>query len=112
MKSRPLLVGRDDALSLPVRGAWVEMLCAELQERLVACRSPCGERGLKFIVASLTQATQVSLPVRGAWVEILAMLLSVMLLLSLPVRGAWVEMCCATNFERRSVVAPRAGSVG
>ena len=55
-----------------------------------ACRSPCGERGLKsvFLMGSLEKVS--SLPVRGAWVEILQALLS-------------FGQC---------QVAPRAGSVG
>ena len=34
------------ALSLPVRGAWVEISVLNI-DRLKLCRSPCGERGLK-----------------------------------------------------------------
>ena len=33
--------------SLPVRGAWVEILRLRRDVALLACRSPCGERGLK-----------------------------------------------------------------
>ena len=35
------------ALSLPVRGAWVEILSANSITAGTLCRSPCGERGLK-----------------------------------------------------------------
>ena len=58
------------ALSLPVRGAWVEI-------------GPC-HRALVRRVKSL--------PVRGAWVEIAMVFFSSLLSLSLPVRGAWVEI--------------------
>ncbi len=34
-------------LSLPVRGAWIEMKPCGFPRRAVARRSPCGERGLK-----------------------------------------------------------------
>ena len=34
-------------VSLPVRGAWIEMLDAAENEEEAASRSPCGERGLK-----------------------------------------------------------------
>ena len=57
-------------MSLPVRGAWVEM-------------------GLTAHMASGGK----SLPVRGAWVEMRTSFWDVpMMLMSLPVRGAWVEI--------------------
>ena len=34
--------------SLPVRGAWIEMVCESCTGRHSDRRSPCGERGLKF----------------------------------------------------------------
>ena len=37
------------ALSLPVRGAWVEIDKEEQRRAGKAGRSPCGERGLKFL---------------------------------------------------------------
>ena len=55
-----------------------------------AGRSPCGERGLKWLMVTCPSACWMSLPVRGAWVEISV---------CLSVRSV--------NF-----VAPRAGSVG
>ena len=62
---------RDGAPSLPVRGAWVEML-----------RQRDGDGG-----------DLMSLPVRGAWVEInLYKVKSGTTAPSLPVRGAWVEI--------------------
>ena len=33
--------------SLPVRGAWIEILMVSNVQLLMICRSPCGERGLK-----------------------------------------------------------------
>ena len=35
------------AVSLPVRGAWIEILLQESHLPIKRCRSPCGERGLK-----------------------------------------------------------------
>ena len=54
-------------------------------------RSPCGERGLKFSLASQR------------------IIIAVM---SLPVRGAWVEIINAETMQTARSVAPRAGSVG
>ena len=75
--------------SLPVRGAWIEIVCVGKEQINRVRRSPCGERGLKSQ--------------HGRW--------ALLPLQSLPVRGAWIEMrlhfcwCCAAR------VAPRAGSV-
>ena len=38
-------------LSLPLRGAWIEMLLCLGVLVLPMSRSPCGERGLKFVQA-------------------------------------------------------------
>ena len=34
--------------SLPMRGAWIEIISERIQNCPEACRSPCGERGLKY----------------------------------------------------------------
>ena len=58
-------------LSLPVRGAWVEIALTNVKPYLPS----------------------QSLPVRGAWVEItIRPFRPLILVVSLPVRGAWVEM--------------------
>ena len=76
-------------MSLPVRGAWVE------------------------IVPNFGSLwSTMSLPVRGAWVEIIIPCGVEQVELSLPVRGAWVEMLMPPAKEAESEVAPRAGSVG
>ena len=46
------------ALSLPVRGAWVEIDIDIRPREVYNCRSPCGERGLKS--SSIT--VRVSVP--------------------------------------------------
>ena len=56
--------------SLPVRGAWVEMRSYSGACALRTSRSPCGERGLKSYVRREAIELVESLPVRGAWVEI------------------------------------------
>ena len=99
-------------MSLPVRGAWIEIAGNECQ--------PLEEVG--------------SLPVRGAWIEMSATSGAFSVVPSLPVRGAWIEIKNALTesqlFGGRSpcgerglkfpyqwgvwvtaYVAPRAGSV-
>ena len=77
-------------VSLPVRGAWVEI----------------GENRFHGFAAK-------SLPVRGAWVEMATCpTTGLPTVRSLPVRGAWVEIVVVGINPLRGVVAPRAGSVG
>ena len=87
-----------------------------LIDRIVTlrCRSPCGERGLKYICPDTMKTSQYpSLPVRGAWVEITRRPTTKNEQgQSLPVRGAWVEMLFMPMRIRKHNVAPRAGSVG
>ena len=76
--------------SLPVRGAWVEI-----------------------ILETVASSHHGSLPVRGAWVEMLPQLIATFVSGSLPVRGAWVEIRRFLSSRRgKRTVAPRAGSVG
>ena len=79
-------------MSLPVRGAWVEIGGSGQRGRLSGRRSPCGERGLKFRACAGEKSQNESLPVRGAWVEIFRGGACASPSVSLPVRGAWVEM--------------------
>ena len=85
----------DNRMSLPARGAWIEMAicgfpsppcccrsphgerglkCPSGVPRVKGgeCRSPHGERGLKFSEYPLMYPQKVlqSLPARGAWIEI------------------------------------------
>ena len=99
------------------------------------CRSPHGERGLKFTIGEDGTVTFGSLPSRGAWIEIPALIphwiagmslpsrgawIEIMetgtsmvgLVPSLPSRGAWIEITGATSFSvTASPVAPLTGSV-
>ena len=59
----------DEYKSLPVRGAWVEI-----------------------VVPTIKPCVTPSLPVRGAWVEMSRLRSRGLGSQSLPVRGAWVEM--------------------
>ena len=64
------LMVRARCKSLPVRGAWIEICRTFLSSAVVCCRSPCGERGLKFAGLFYRPRSSASLPVRGAWIEI------------------------------------------
>ena len=125
---------KDSKLSLPVRGAWIEIsrsLFARKQrcgrspcgERGLKCtasracgtpplrRSPCGERGLKSSGLGAVFRRLPSLPVRGAWIEMPEQWRCKQWLTSLPVRGAWIEIMFMHQTDMMALVAPRAGSV-
>ena len=76
-------------LSLPLRGAWIEIAINATHQGTEDRRSPCGERGLKFMI----------------------FILYALLMMSLPLRGAWIEMWSPPIDHRCVVVAPPAGSV-
>ena len=85
--------------SLPVRGAWIEIQRALPRWTTRACRSPCGERGLKSYLPNNTCYYIPSLPVRGAWIEIFFVAVSAFPgVRSLPVRGAWIEIAAVMVF--------------
>ena len=41
--------------SLPVRGAWIEMVNNHCLYHRASCRSPCGERGLKSTIHGVSE---------------------------------------------------------
>ena len=84
-------------MSLPVRGAWIEMRYAAIDPFTPRGRSPCGERGLKLSDVTNVVGSVASLPVRGAWIEMCKTLdKTISQIVSLPVRGAWIEMRSCT----------------
>ena len=52
--------------SLPVWGAWVEIPYRERISRAAFCRSPCGERGLKSALPSWTHSAIAVAPRVGS----------------------------------------------
>ena len=75
-------------MSLPVRGAWIEIP----NIKTLATRS-------------------ASLPVRGAWIEIVLPASGSPPNTSLPVRGAWIEIFFPAFVFLHTPVAPCEGSV-
>ena len=57
-------------MSLPSRGAWIEIDIDIFPDVDEDCRSPHGERGLKFLLLWRIFKKLLSLPSRGAWIEI------------------------------------------
>ena len=56
-------------LSLPSRGAWIEIRIIAKLWKLIKSRSPHGERGLKSPPMVEKKSVPQSLPSRGAWIE-------------------------------------------
>ena len=74
-------------------------------------RSPCGERGLKYLPERQVRRIGWSLPVRGAWVEMSLVCFWVYPKTSLPVRGAWVEIpACIVLLKARNSSLPVRGA--
>ena len=70
------------------------------------CRSPHGERGLKFLTRFLPQSALKSLPPRGAWIEISGSKGHTSTSESLPPRGAWIEISSYVNVKKRACRSP------
>ena len=79
-------------MSLPARGAWIEIEAHSRAASPVIGRSPHGERGLKSQWRELWNNVFQSLPARGAWIEILFNMVDEFAKMSLPARGAWIEI--------------------
>ena len=112
MKFRLGMNGDEFKTSLPVRGAWIEMMdtASDTPHGFVAPRA--GSVDLNTTGTLNVAGSNTSLPVRGAWIEIyLGICQWVSFTLSLPVRGAWIEMRSEEAAHIADSVAPRAGSV-
>ena len=74
LKSLKIKVLKSTGMSLPLRGAWIEIGKAKQLDRVTYGRSLCGERGLKWWNGAKQTIPKGSLPLRGAWIEINALL--------------------------------------
>ena len=98
-------------MSLPVRGAWIEISQRVHFVGRVTSRSPCGERGLKFVQQTRQADVVGSLPVRGAWIEILQGKTQLQVAeASLPVRGAWIEIAKPRKWSAPKLSLPVRGA--
>ena len=74
---------------------YTEKLKIRIKYSFFHCRSPHGERGLKFLSHEydFVLGAQESLPTRGAWIEMQSLAISMDApTVSLPTRGAWIEI--------------------
>ena len=80
------------SLSLPARGAWVEMRRRCSRRRAQTRSLPARGAWVEIAAGAGAQPRPVSLPARGAWVEITSRATRGGRSVSLPARGAWVEI--------------------
>ena len=79
----------------------------------LSCRSPHGERGLKYgHFNGFVPGDCVAPPPRGAWIEIVEREDDSKVCASLPTRGAWIEMSSLWASGAAPVVAPPHGERG
>ena len=101
-----------DRSSLPMRGAWIEIWSSFPRGSALQGRSPCGERGLKslkLLKIWLVLASRSPCGERGLKLLMVVTLLSVRL--SLPMRGAWIEICSSRRRCIMRVVVLHTGDV-
>ena len=88
-----LVIGDDEARSLPAWGVWIEISAEWYALRCIARRSPHGECGLKSAGGSLGHTLGESLPAWGVWIEISVSAASLTpRMVSLPAWGVWIEI--------------------
>ena len=76
------------------------------------CRSPCGERGLKWFFCKSGAVGGLSLPVRGAWIEIgYSAIIMVRWICRSPCGERGLKYKTSDKTISLTEVAPRAGSV-
>ena len=78
-------------MSLPPRGAWIEISKKRQIMSIVRSLPPRGA-WIEIPIKCAIARPLPSLPPRGAWIEIIKPCESVGALASLPPRGAWIEM--------------------
>ena len=99
-------------LSLPVRGAWIEISACPRGRYPRLCRSPCGERGLKYNHYLFLSGALCRSPCGERGLKYMGVMrVKPKPCPSLPVRGAWIEMMRRAALDQPHHVAPRAGSV-
>ena len=85
-------------VSLPIRGAWIEILSFTVAASSPCGRSPSGERGLKYLLRNLHHRNGGRSPSGERGLKCVGHGHLAHVVLSLPIRGAWIERnVCATT---------------
>src|SRR5699024_4772094 len=97
--------------SLPVLGAWIEILTSFISDTPRGSRSLYWERGLKFSHVSVATFNVSRSLYWERGLKLLNLLVNWKKILSLPVLGAWIEILNGNKTSLRDNVAPCIGSV-
>ena len=89
-------------MSLPVRGAWIEIAPVAHPNAERPSRSPCGERGLKFLLIQRLQVKFGRSPCGERGLKSKSSWATRRKEKSLPVRGAWIEITPGSGKSRKS----------
>ena len=98
-------------MSLPVQGAWIEILCTLYISAPTPPSLPVQGAWIEIRRMGFLRRGRRSLPVQGAWIEMARCGRRTRRARSLPVQGAWIEMVNTSMPSQPVIVAPRAGSV-
>ena len=98
-------------LSLPSRGAWIEISIPHSRPRPGHGRSPLGGRGLKFLLSIIPQNTYGRSPLGGRGLKLFCLFAVQSYGRSLPSRGAWIEIPDDVKGVFKKHVAPLSGGV-
>ena len=96
--------------SLPVQGAWIEMAPVGVRWLRALSRSPCRERGLKLEQAGRDYRTWCRSPCRERGLKCEGLVRRRRLAESLPVQGAWIEIPSSAGFRRTGWSLPVQGA--
>ena len=112
LKSSNLRFKQASALvSLPTRGAWIEIAGCNCCFGGCSGRSPHGERGLKYADARYWTCTPGRSPHGERGLKSYNAIRDEKVIRSLPTRGAWIEIRITMSMYPRLIVAPHTGSV-
>ena len=91
--------------SLPVRGAWIEIRYPSRERSNRWRRSPCGERGLKSTIHGVSDKQVGRSPCGERGLKYKAVSIYRQRNASLPVRGAWIEIPFAQNVGQNYIAS-------
>jgi len=89
-------------MSLPPRGAWIEMSIGSHIHQPCMSLPPRGAWIEIPSAACLAVRACASLPPRGAWIEIAHACVGWIVRMSLPPRGAWIEIFITVSVAPKS----------
>ena len=83
---------RNELVSHPIRGGWIEIRTVKAKQGDQKGPTPYGVGGLKFARLQLIWVLNRSHPIRGGWIEIIPVAGAGSVKMSHPIRGGWIEI--------------------